>query len=435
MHPNILYLHSHDTGRYIQPYGHAVPTPNLQRLAEEGVLFRQAFTAAPTCSPSRAGLLTGEYPHRNGMLGLAHLGFALNDYAKHILHTLRPRGYQSVLGGGQHIAAGPDAWKIIGYDRQLDPDQGAEINAAEFFKAHPTEPFFLDIGFSETHRQFPEEDGANDPRYCLPPAPLPDTPEIRLDMARFKRSAQILDAKMGLVLKALEESGLAANTLVICTTDHGIAFPRMKCNLEDSGTGVLLILRGPGGFSGGKVIDALVSQVDIFPTICELLEIEAPRRLQGVSFLPLISGGKSAVRDELFFEINYHVCYEPVRAIRTVRHKYIRRYDPRRGPVLPNCDAGLSKSAWLAGGWREVAPADEALYDLLFDPNEKDNLAARPERRGILEEMRERLRRVMEATGDPLLAGDLPLPLSARLDSRDDTDHKPPGSFLPPGRR
>src|SRR5690349_7085347 len=111
--PNILYLHSHDTGRYIQPYGHAVATPNLQRLAEEGVLFAQAFSAAPTCSPSRAALLTGQSPHASGMLGLAHRGFALNDYRQYILHTLRPHGYYGALFGVQHVARDPS---VIGYD-------------------------------------------------------------------------------------------------------------------------------------------------------------------------------------------------------------------------------------------------------------------------------------------------------------------------------
>src|SRR4051794_1165937 len=111
--PNILYLHSHDTGRYIQPYGHKIPTPHLQKLATQGVLFRRAFDAAPTCSPSRASLLTGECPHNSGMLGLAHRGFALNDYRRHILHTLRPQGYRSTLIGIQHIAQDP---KRIGYD-------------------------------------------------------------------------------------------------------------------------------------------------------------------------------------------------------------------------------------------------------------------------------------------------------------------------------
>src|ERR1044071_886775 len=92
--PNILYIHSHDSGRYLQPYGYAVPTPNLQKFASEGVLFRRAFSAAPTCSPSRASLLTGQCPHQNGMLGLAHRGFSMADYSRHMLHTLRKAGYR-----------------------------------------------------------------------------------------------------------------------------------------------------------------------------------------------------------------------------------------------------------------------------------------------------------------------------------------------------
>ena len=92
--PHILYLHSHDTGRYVQPYGHQVPTPNIQALADQGVLFRQAFCAAPTCSASRACLLTGQYGHSNGMLGLAHRGWSLHDYRQHIVHVLRDAGYR-----------------------------------------------------------------------------------------------------------------------------------------------------------------------------------------------------------------------------------------------------------------------------------------------------------------------------------------------------
>ena len=114
--PNILYIHSHDTGRIVlivQPYGHQVPTPNIQLLADQGVLFREAFCAAPTCSGSRASLLTGEYCHQNGMFGLAHRGWKLNDYSKHWVHTLRKAGYQSTMLGEQHIATDPD---VIGYD-------------------------------------------------------------------------------------------------------------------------------------------------------------------------------------------------------------------------------------------------------------------------------------------------------------------------------
>ncbi len=102
---NILYMHSHDTGRYIQPYGCGIPTPNLQTLAEEGVLFRQAFCANPTCSPSRAALLTGSYPHQNGMFGLAHRGWSLDDYSQHLVHTLTAHGYAAALAGSSACQA------------------------------------------------------------------------------------------------------------------------------------------------------------------------------------------------------------------------------------------------------------------------------------------------------------------------------------------
>src|SRR5665811_1616277 len=113
--PNILYLHSHDTGRYIQPYGYGLRSPNLQRLAETGVTFRQAFCAAPTCSPSRASLLTGQSAHSSGMLGLAHRGFRLNDPSQHLAATLRDAGYETVLAGVQHVTSGDP--EELGYTR------------------------------------------------------------------------------------------------------------------------------------------------------------------------------------------------------------------------------------------------------------------------------------------------------------------------------
>ena len=420
---NILYLHSHDTGRYIQPYGYAVPTPNLQKLAEQGVLFRQAFCAAPTCSPSRAALLTGMAPHSSGMLGLAHFGFSLNDYSQHILHTLRKAGYYSALSGMQHI----DSWKKsgapvgsrIGYDVILtEPDArlgqrhaaAAEKRAIEFLRNNPPQPFFLSVGFEETHREFPEPDPDIVPGYLRPPAPLPDRPQTRRDMAGFITAARRLDHKMGQVLDALEETGLAGSTLVICTTDHGIAFPSMKCNLTDHGTGVMLIVRGPGGFEGGKVMDGMVSHIDLFPTICELLDIEKPAWLQGHSVLPLVRGEVEEIHDCLFSEVTFHAAYEPMRAIRTRRWKYIRRFEERPGPVLPNTDDGLSKTLWMEHGWRAHSPAVEQLYDLIFDPNEAHNLADEPSYEPVCIELEGRLRAWMAETGDPLLRGPLHWP-------------------------
>jgi len=298
------------------------------------------------------------------------------------------------------------------------------------------------VGFGQTHRGFPEEHPLDDSRYCLPPAPLPDTPEIREDMARFKQSARNLDFRMGVVFDALEKSGLADDTLVICTTDHGIAFPRMKCNLQDSGTGIMLIMRGPrstssgqaGGFDGGKVCDGMVSQIDIFPTVCDLLGIEPPEWLQGKSLIPMVNGEVEEVNDAVFTEINYHAAYEPMRSVRTSRYKYIRRYDKREAPVLCNCDAGLSKTAWLGEGWQGIAPEDEVLYDLMFDPNETNSLADKPEHKETLEDMRSRLEQWMRDTNDPLLDGDVPLPETAKLNSRDDLNPKQ-SDTMPVGTR
>ena len=416
LRPNIVYLHSHDSGRYLQPYGHSVPTPNIQRLASEGVLFRRAFSAAPTCSPSRSVLLTGQFAHQNGMLGLAHRGFAMNDYKKHIVATLRGAGYHSVLAGLQHVAAKPET---IGYDEILRPQSMSAVNVApgavEYLDRKPKQPFFLDVGFFETHREYPKPTPADDPRYVQPPVPVPDTPETRLDTAAYHASARVLDHGVGQVLDALERNGLAANTLVVSTTDHGVAFPLMKCNLEDFGWGVSLIIRGPGGFQGGKVSDALVSHVDIFPTICDLLTISRPAWLEGQSILPLVRGEKREINEEVFAEVNYHAAYEPKRAVRTNRWKYIRRYGDRTTPVLPNCDDGLSKSVWLEYDWKHQQLPVESLYDLIFDPTEHHNLIGDPSAAEAQKEMSGRLDRWMKRTNDPLLRGPVPAPHGAQV--------------------
>lgn len=443
MRPNVLYIHSHDTGRYIQPYGHAVPTPRLAQLAGQGVLFRQAFCAAPTCSASRAALLTGMHPHCCGMLGLAHRGWSLNDYGRTMIRALGGAGYQCALSGIQHIfgssrqtAAAADT---LGYHRILDrPDEGKPLNpnathdrAAAFLRARPQEPFFLDVGFGNTHRPFPSDVTEAEARYVRVPAPLPDHPQTRLDMAAFYRSAAELDAKIGTVLDALDEAGLAHNTLVICTTDHGIAFPLMKCNLTDHGLGVMLMLRGPGGLEGGRVVDAPVSHMDVFPTVCEVTGLAPPAWLQGRSLLPLVRGEADSLHDCLFGEVTYHAAYEPMRSARTDRWKYIRRFGERRRPVMPNCDNGPSKSLLMANGWRDRVLPTEELYDLVFDPNESHNLAFEPSCATALEQMRGRMDRWMKATTDPLLDGPVGMPRGAVTSDPDAID---PEALLGPPR-
>ena len=421
--PNILYLHSHDTGRHIAPYGAGVRSPNLQRLAEQGVTFRRAFSAAPTCSPSRASLLTGQWPHRTGMLGLAHRGFALTHPERHLATTLRDAGYDTVLAGVQHVTQGDP--RELGYTtvhpagpRRTEATVAAAVDTIRHAASHPDQPFFLDAGFSETHRPFPAAP-ADAGRWLAPPPSLPDTEAIRDDMADFQASLTILDDAYGAILYALDETGLASNTLVIATTDHGIAFPWAKCTLTDRGTGVLLILRGPQGIAGGRVLDALVSQVDLYPTLCEAAGIAAPHWLAGHSLLPLLRGEIESVRDELFGEVTYHAAYEPQRLLRTDRWALIRRYGDRRTPVLPNLDDSPSRDVVMEAGYAEVELPDIALYDTILDPQQRVNLADCRAHRDIRDDLMARLEAWMEETGDPLRHGDVPLPPGGRVNDPD----------------
>ena len=413
--PNILYLHSHDSGRYLRPYGHNVPTPNLMRIVSRGILFRKMHCAAPSCSASRSALLTGQSPHAAGMNGLAHLGWKLNDYRQHMLYTLRQqKGYYTVLAGLQHIAVDP---KTIGFDEILPGTHHLAADVAthtvEFLQRTPKQPFFLDCGFFETHRDYPEPTDNAD--YILPPAPMPDNSSTRIDMAGFHQSARNMDTAIGRILDALEANGLRENTLIISTTDHGIAFPSMKANLYDGGIGVSFMMSGPGIFSKPGVCDAMLSHIDVFPTLCEHLNMEKPGWLTGKSFLPVLRGEQPEVNEAIFAEVTYHAAYEPKRCVRTTRYKYQRRYDGRHTYVLPNCDDGPAKSYWVREGWQNKPLLEpEELYDLVFDPNEHTNLAADPAHAATLHQMQTRLDDWMRATNDPLLKGPVPLPPGGR---------------------
>jgi arylsulfatase A-like enzyme len=430
--PNILYIHSHDTGRYVQPYGHAIPTPNIQWLADQGIMFRNAFCAAPSCSGARAALLTGEYCHTNGMIGLAHRGFSLADYDHQLVRVLAAAGYHAELIGEQHISADP---RVLGYDvvREI-PDTMAHTvapAAIEALRGGIQEPFFMSVGFFETHRSYFAPSSVRDRVYSLPPPFLPDTPEIREDVAGYKASARSLDHGIGSVLAALHLTGLDERTLVICTTDHGLAFPTAKASLLDRGIGVMLIVRGPGGFHGGRAFDELVSHVDIFPTVCELAGVEPPPWLVGRSLVPLVGDREPpGSRSEIFAELTYHAAYEPQRAIRTDRYKYVRRFDDFPYPVLPNCDDSPSKEAYLARGWAERKVARESLHDLFFNPGEGRNLIEHPGYADVLADLRARLERWMVRTADPLLAGPVAPPPGARINRQDQRSAEDP-TYVP----
>ena len=407
---NLVYIHSHDVGRYIQPFGYSIDTPNLQRLAETGMLFRNMHCAAPSCSPSRAAMLTGLYPHCAGMYGLVNRGFELEKKECHMASWLSRNGYASILAGIQHVTKERNG---IPYDIILEQKKGRDDLQAdvivqqglEVLKHIQDRPFFLDIGFSDTHRPFRDGTKSYNPAYVKTPEPLPDTKQVREDMAGFMAEAGIFDSAVGSILEGLDKMGLRKNTLILCTTDHGIAFPSMKCNLTSFGTGVFCIMSLPGKIIEGRASDALLSQIDLFPTLCELLDIPKPTWLQGLSFSALLMGNEVQPREELCAEITYHCNYEPQRMVRTPRYLYIRRFTEWNGIYCADCDEGASKTLWMENGWQNRTIDREQLYDLLFDPMEADNQVDNPEYQTVLQDMRGRMERWQKKTEDFLYTG------------------------------
>jgi len=398
---NILYLHTHDLGRYAGPYGYPPRMPNLQRLAYEGTLFRNAFCAAPTCSPSRASLLAGIYPHQCGMYGLTGGGWFINEPDHHLAAFLSQNGYSTVLTGVQHVAPpGVEANQAMGYTQILMEEEESVATERElttetteaFLASSPQQPFFLDVGYVVTHHSHWDRSfvvshpvlGDLDWRYVRPLPHLPDTPATRWEAAMQFRAAEYLDIQIGRVLDALDASGLAQDTVVIFTTDHGPGLPGVKMNLNDRGTGVALIIRGPG-FGAGQVSEDLVSHLDLYPTLCELIGVSAPPWLEGQSLL------SHTPRSEVFAEQNYHGSCRPLRSVRTERYRYIRRLGPECNVLQYACDGGEAKAYLNDHGQSEIIVPEEQLYDLAFDPNEAVNVAEHPRYAVVLQGMRERL--------------------------------------------
>jgi arylsulfatase A-like enzyme len=398
-------------------------------FSRDAVLFRNNFCTGPTCSPSRVGLLTGRYPHQTGMLGLAHRGFAMEKPEEHLSHFLANNGYETVLAGIQHEADDPsvlgysiiigDASHNMKHEEPFDTEAYDIVNAqsvSDYLHKGPSKPFFLSVGMFNTHRPFPASQGSVLSEYVSPPSGICDTPQNRRDTADYIRSAAIADRAFGMVYNALKTSGLLDETVVLFTTDHGIAFPGMKCNLTDGGMKVAQILRIPG-HKGGRAIDELTSHLDIFPTLCEIGKINEPDWLEGTSLLPLIRDGE-AVRSEVFSEISFHAGYDPQRAIRTKRYKYIRKFDPNDLPVRSNVDDCPAKTLLLDAGYYERAQARNVLFDLVCDPQEMVNLSGKPEYVEIEIRLRDRLEQWMSETDDPLCAGHVERPQGTIVNSR-----------------
>ncbi|MDJ1434581.1 sulfatase [Halostagnicola sp. A-GB9-2] len=430
LRPNVLLIHAHDLGRYLGCYGVDIETPRIDSLAADGALFERHFATAPQCSPSRGSLITGRVPHVNGLMGLAHGDWELHEDERILPQYLTDVGYETHLFGLQHITQDTDRLEYdhVHSEGNLYPGVSPAVHQANrarnvsavvssFLDASAyEEPFFASIGFFECHR-VEGDDGrfgfdaeyyqADDPDAVRPLPYLPDRRGVRHDLAEMRGMVYAIDDAVGTILDALAENGLDEETLVLLTTEHGIAFPRAKGTCYDAGIEAALIMCYPGVIDADERYDELISNVDVLPTILDLTGIEIPEVVDGKSFVSLITDRDETYveRDRIFAEMTWHDMYNPVRAVRTDRYKYVRSFWHLPTVYLPT-DVFASESG------REVRETDgvpprqyEELYDLHDAPQEDDNVVYEPRYQDIRQELSRELYEWMDATDDPLLDG------------------------------
>jgi N-sulfoglucosamine sulfohydrolase len=406
-----------------------VRTPNVDRVARQGVRFTHAFVAAPSCTPSRAALLTGQAVHRLEEGGNLH-GFLPKAYPVYP-DLFEEAGY---VVGYTGKGWGPGRFEAGG--RARNPAGTLFKSFDEFMERRAKgRPFCFWFGSTDPHRPYEPGTGARSgmkPERVQVPRFLPDTAAVRNDLLDYYLEVQRFDRDLGSVIDALERAGELENTIVIVTSDNGMPFPRAKANVHDGGARVPLVIRSPTVSRAGAVVDALVSLTDLAPTILESAGLEPLEAMTGRSLLPLLRG-ESQARDRVFVERERHANVRkgdlsyPVRAIRTRDYLYIRNFRPDRWPAgdpeqyvavgpFGDIDGGPSKSVLLdrrtdaaIEPYFRLATAKrpaEELYDLKRDPHQTENVVDRPAHRAARQRLRAELDRWMRETADPRATAD-----------------------------
>jgi N-sulfoglucosamine sulfohydrolase len=466
--PDIVLFVTDDQSPIAGCYGSPViRTPHLDALAAEGTRFTRAHATTASCSSSRSVILTGLHHHANGQYGLAHDFHKFETFrncaALSLPLQLKSLGYRTAHIGKLHVA--PEA--VYRFDRHL-PTPGGPHQSPKWVEAcrplleeKSDAPLFLCFWTIDPHRSGDVEEGAPetwkpnrfgnppagttypgipeapyDPASLPVPAFLPDTPECRRELAQYYQSVTRTDLALGRLVALLKETGRYDRTLIVFTSDHGMAFPGAKTTVYEAGLHVPLVVRAPG--RGAAVNDALVSHADLTPTLLDAAggydaESSAPKKLlptpkpgkaenpgpaftryHGRSWLGLLGRGDSAGFDESMGSHTFHELqmYYPMRSLRTRRFKLI--WNLAAGLTFPS-----AADLWAASTWQaQLARGEDApyghrsvgsylhrppfeLYDLVADPDERRNLAADPAHADTLADMRDRLKTLQQQTGDP----------------------------------
>ena len=437
--PNILLIVSEDNGPELGCYGDPYArTPNLDRLASEGVRFNRAYVPQAGCSQSRASFLTGLYPHQHGQIGLATWGFRLyRDDTPNLPRSLKAAGYRTGLIGKLHVnpeSAFPfDVHEIPGANFNRKQLADYATHAADFITASD-QPFFLSVNYPDAHdpwlRQvegLPKSPQTGAEVKAMPYLGI-DPPEMREMIADYYNSLARLDALVGDLLAVLEKSGKADNTLVIYLGDHGADFLRGKRTCYEGGLRIPLLLRWPGHIAP-QVREELVSTIDLMPTVLAAAGAADVPGLAGRALQPLFTPAAADWRTHLFAEYHTHAAaanYHPQRSVRSDRFKLIENLLPdtlnpdyadtlrklegdarRRGEIglesrLSQAIAAARPEVRAAYAVMEKPPRYE-LYDLQNDPHEFHNLATEPAHAATLADLQQRLTTWREQTHDPLL--------------------------------
>jgi len=378
-------------------------------------------------------MVTGRYPHQNGVMGLTGPPsgrFDLHPGERHAARLFGDAGYESVLCGYEHES--PDC-RSLGFEGFLNgPATGT--NSDGDLRKHGVEidewlsgrgdhrPFYLQIGCHETHQKWTANDtDADTSNGTWMPPYLADHKDVRKEMGAFQGAVRRLDEGMGGIVGALEKNGVWSNTIFVFTTDHGIDLPRAKGTCFDPGLEIFLMMCYPnGGWGEGRRIDTLTSGINILPTLLEACEIPLPENLAGESVLGQLKGEAAAVNVHIYAEKTFHDTYDPIRCVRTDRYKYIRYFEVNIFEDLRL--ATMTRRHFWKTEWRRPN-FEEAFYDLESDPLEMTDVVGDPAYAEVRAELKKDLLAWMEKTGDPLLDGPVASPYYGKaLEDLKETD-------------
>lgn len=414
-------------------YGNtAARTPHIDRLAQNGIVFTNAFLTASSCSPSRSSIATGRYPHNNGPASELHRPIASNLWR--FPAVLRENGYHTALSGKNHMTqekppagekAPPEPFDLVD-DGQVEGNHGGHGRWVEHLQKRPKDrPFFFWFASLDAHRQWDadqEWDEAAfgpkcDPARVRVPPFLVDDDATRRDLASHANEVTRLDHFVGRVVKELERQDILRNTLIVVMADNGRPFPRAKTRLHDSGMKTPLVMHWPAGIPRGGVRSAgLVSAIDLAPTFLAVAGLAAPASFQGVSLQPMFRDPRATVRRYAFSEHNWHDYAAHARSVREGDYLFIvnqRPAEPWQGPAdsvrSPSHRSlqGAEKAGRLTPPQRDVflAPRPtEELYLTSTDPNQLQNLLGNPAHAAAETRLRQIMAQWRDETGDSMPA-------------------------------